>query len=264
MNKQAEGRASSASYGGLGRSVRVPKAAELAATHLRRQIVLGQLKEGDSLPSETALVEQFKLSRPTIREAIRVLESEGLITVRRGSRGGARIHVPDGDVAARYAGVVLQYRGTTLADVFDARAVIEPPCAGLLATHRTASDLKQLQAALDEADAAIDDPNPGVRLQQDFHSLVVELAGNETIKLLVGMLRQIIDTATFSKVARDAGTPSERAAQHAGHRSHRRLFEYIKARNAGAAEKLWRKHVVETSAYLNSGPTASTVLELLS
>lgn len=248
--------------GSIARTVRVPKTAELVAGHLRRQIVRGELREGDALPPETALMEQFGVSRPTLREAFRVLESEALITVRRGSHGGARVHVPNGDIAARYAGFVLQYRETTVADVLEARAVIEPPCAGMLATRRTARDLQRLRAAVDDADRAIDDPILGIRLQHEFHSLVVELAGNETVKVLVGMVGHIIDEATFSKVRREAGTPSERSAQHTGHRSHRRLVDYVEARDAEAAERLWRKHIVETTAWLTERAGASTVLEL--
>src|SRR5947207_2228594 len=96
--------------------VRVPKTAELVAAQLRRQIVRGELKEGDALPPEAALMEQFGVSRPTLREAFRVLESESLISIRRGSRGGARVHTPNGEVAARHAGLLLQVRGTTLGD----------------------------------------------------------------------------------------------------------------------------------------------------
>ncbi len=247
----------------VARAIRVPKTAELVAGYVRRQIVRGELQEGDALLPETALMEQFGVSRPTLREAFRVLESEALLTVRRGSHGGARVHVPKGDVAARYAGFVLQYRGTTLADLLEARAVIEPPCAGMLASRRSAADLRRLRTAVDEADRAIEDPNLGIRLQHEFHSLVVDLAGNETVKVLVGMVSDIIDAATFSKVARDAGTPGERAAQHTGHRSHRRLVEYIEVKDAAAAEQLWRKHIVETTAWLTDSPTASTVLELL-
>ena len=73
--------------------VRVPKTAELVASHLRRQIVRGELKEGDALPPESALMEQFGVSRPTLREAFRVLESEALISVRRGARA-ARVSTP--------------------------------------------------------------------------------------------------------------------------------------------------------------------------
>jgi DNA-binding FadR family transcriptional regulator len=245
-------------------AVRVPKTADLVAGHLRRQIVKGLLKEGDGLPSETALMERYGISRPTLREAFRVLESEALITVRRGSNGGARVHVPNGDVAARYAGLVLQYRGTTLADVLEARAVLEPPCAAKVALRCTKADLDRLHAALDQAAQAVDDPNVSIRLQHEFHSLIVDLTGSETVKVMIGMLGHIIDTATFSKVAREAGTPSERAAQHAGHRSHARLVEYIEAGDAAGAERLWRKHIVETTAFLTEGLTSSTVLELFS
>ncbi len=82
-------------------AVRVPKAGELVASHLRRQMVLGELKEGAQLAPESVLMEQFGVSRPTLREAFRILEAEGAITVRRGVRGGARVQVPDTDVAAK-------------------------------------------------------------------------------------------------------------------------------------------------------------------
>src|SRR3954469_23872896 len=107
----------------VGSVLRVPKMAELVAQRLRRQIVRGELTEGDALPSEAELMTQFGVSRPTLREAFRVLESEGLIRVRRGAHGGARVQTPNGDIAARYAGLVLEFRGTTLEDVYDARNI---------------------------------------------------------------------------------------------------------------------------------------------
>src|ERR1700729_4182654 len=93
----------------LGQRIRVPKTAELVAAELRRKIVRGELAEGDALPSEAALMADFAVSRPTLREAFRVLESESLISIRRGARGGARVQVPNGNVAASYAGLVLEY-----------------------------------------------------------------------------------------------------------------------------------------------------------
>src|SRR5437588_12748997 len=90
----------------FGSEVRVPKAAELVAAQRRREIVRGQLAEGAALPTESALVAQFGVSRPTLREAFRVLEAEALITVSRGARGGARVQVPKTEVAAGYAGLV--------------------------------------------------------------------------------------------------------------------------------------------------------------
>src|SRR5690349_4407942 len=87
----------------VGAHVRVPKSAELVAQSLRLRIVRGELREGDGLPPENVLMQQFGVSRPTLREAFRILESEQLITVHRGARGGGRVHAPNGDVAARYA-----------------------------------------------------------------------------------------------------------------------------------------------------------------
>ena len=80
--------------------MRVPKMAELLATRIRRQIILGQLAEGELLLPEAQLLEQSGVSRPTLREAFRILESESFIAVNRGSRGGARILAPKIDVAA--------------------------------------------------------------------------------------------------------------------------------------------------------------------
>lgn len=248
---------------GAGPRVRVPKTAELVAGALRRQIVRGDLKEGDALPSETALMEYFGVSRPTLREAFRVLEAEALITIHRGSHGGARVHTPNGDVAARYAGLVLEHRGATLADVYEARAVLEPPCAGILAARRTARDLSRLWRAVEEAEAAYEDGPKAAALQTDFHSLIIDLSRNETVRVLSGMLRHIIEIATLTRVERDAGTPQERHATHQGARSHRRLVELVEARDAEGAERLWRKHLTETSRFLLEGATASTVLELL-
>src|SRR3982074_3021475 len=108
-------------------NVRVPKTAELVAAYIRRQIVRGEISEGDALPSETILMGELAISRPTLREAFRILESEGLIDVRRGARGGARAQVPRHDIAARYTGLVLQHRGVTLAEVLDARVIVEAP-----------------------------------------------------------------------------------------------------------------------------------------
>ena len=115
---------------------RGPRAAALVAAYLRRQIVEGNIQDGDELPSEAVLMEQFDVSRPTLREALRVLESEGLLTVRRGAIGGSRVHAPDPKVAAQFAGRVLEHRGTTLADIRQVRLMLEPQCAKLVAEQQ--------------------------------------------------------------------------------------------------------------------------------
>src|SRR5206468_8691169 len=92
----------------LGRKSPSLKTAELVAGTLRRMVVDGQLKDGDFLPNEAELMAHFGVSRPTLREAVRVLESERLVEVRRGSRTGARVRVPGPEIVARPAGLLLE------------------------------------------------------------------------------------------------------------------------------------------------------------
>ena len=84
--------------------IRVPKTSELVADQIRRQIIRGDLNEGDSLPPEGTLLATLGISRPTLREAFRILEAESLISVVRGSRSGARVHRPSTELVSRYAG----------------------------------------------------------------------------------------------------------------------------------------------------------------
>ena len=247
----------------LGHRIRVPKTAELVAAELRRKIVRGELAEGDALPSEAALMEEFAVSRPTLREAFRVLESESLISIRRGARGGARVQVPNGNVAASYAGLVLEYRGTTLKDVYDARTFIEAPCAVLLAQRRTGGDLRRLREAVARAELLMDDPPAFIRAHMDFHALVVELARNETLSVLNGMVRHIIELANWSHVDLDAGSPENVRANKRGFRAHVRLVELVAAQQPADAEVLWRLHLQEAEDYLLRNRAMTTVLDLL-
>ena len=126
-------------------SLREPKMAERVATVLRRMMVRGEIAEGTMLPPESELMERFGVSRPTLREAFRVLESESLINVERGVRGGARVTRPQRQTLARYAGLILEYEGVTLKDVYDARALIETPLIVQLATNASRSAIAQLE-----------------------------------------------------------------------------------------------------------------------
>jgi DNA-binding FadR family transcriptional regulator len=247
----------------VGRQVRVPKTAELVAAQLRRKIIGGQLAEGDSLPAEAVLMAEFAVSRPTLREAFRVLESESLISIRRGARGGARVHTPEGSVAARYAGLVLEHRGTTLKDVYDARTRIETPCAGLLASRRDEDGLARLRTAVLRAQTLVGEPSAFIREHMRFHALVVELAGNQTLAVLNGMVRHIIELANWSHVDLDAGSAENVRANKRGFRAHVRLVELIAARQDAEAEALWRLHLQEAENYLLLNKSMTTVLDLL-
>lgn len=249
--------------GPVGRQVRVPKTAELVARSLRRQIIRGELGQGEALPPESALMEQFGVSRPTLREAFRVLEAESLIEVRRGVRGGARVNAPDPEVAARYAGLILEYRNATLGDVYYASAVIEPQCARLVAAKHTAADIERLRAALEREKAVLDDHLALVDAQDEFHTLLVQLTGSTTLDLLAGMLRYMVDRSNASQVAATGDSPEARADARKGHRTHVKLVDLIEAGKAEEAEKLWHRHITAATAVTAAGAGPKTILELL-
>jgi DNA-binding FadR family transcriptional regulator len=228
-------------------NVRVPKTAELVAAHIRRQIVRGDLEPGYALPPETVLMEEFTISRPSLREAFRILESEGLIIVRRGARGGARVQVPTGEAAARYAGLVLQYRGATLADVLEARVIVEAPAAGIVARRRDRSRAAaELQRSIDES-PPIDDPAYSSHFHE-FNRLVVALTESETLVLLTTMLESISDLATARYMA--APHPDDLQLARKANRTRAKLVQLVAEGSDDAAETLWRTHLNEAGRAL--------------
>src|SRR5882672_2893088 len=99
---------------------RPQKMAEHIAEQLRGQIIRRELADGDYLPLEPELCEFFQTSRPTMREAFRILEAEGLLDIRRGGRYGPQVCAPDPCVTARGLGLLLQYQDVDLGHVYDA------------------------------------------------------------------------------------------------------------------------------------------------
>lgn len=245
------------------RQLRIPKAAELIAADLRRQIVRHELSEGAGLPSEADLMAEFEVSRPTLREAYRILESEGLITVRRGARGGARVHMPRADVAARYTASVLQANGVLLSDVYEARTIIEAPAAGILAARRSKKDIAALRLINDEADAAATDPVAFLDAHHRFHNAVSDLAGNRTIALFARMIDAILDAADVQHVEARLADETELLAGHRAQRAHVKFINLLEAGDAPEAEKLWRKHLSEAGQHITSTDEAKTTLDVM-
>ncbi|MFE5027447.1 FadR/GntR family transcriptional regulator [Streptomyces sp. NPDC056656] len=244
----------------VGRLVRAPKTGELIATDLRRQIVRGVLKPGDTLPPELQLMEQYGVSRPTLREAFRILEAETLISVRRGSRGGAMVTSPNPSVAARYVGLLLQIQGTTLDDVYEARMIAEPACARLLAKRRTKRDLAdlgevvdRLQAAVDARGDALPEPAEWSRLTHLFHELVMERSGNRTLAVQGAMLQDIVAMHLMIRVSRNFDATESPERFHRAIKAYRKLLALLEAKDADAAERHWRAHMKAAAEYLLRG-----------
>ena len=220
--------------------VRPRKSAEIIAGHLRLAIVNGEIAKGEMLPVERDLIESFGVSRATMREALRILESEGLLEVTRGARGGARVVGPTLALAAHAVGMVLQAEDTRLADVQVARQVIEPPAARMVA-ERPRRERKAivvaLRAKVDAQRAALDSAEYPF-LTMTFHEALVQFSGNRTLSTFLLVLHEIHEGVAAHLSRQATGTNvRERVINY-----HERLIELIDAGDGAAAESLWREY----------------------
>lgn len=224
-----------------GGAVRSPKTAELVAGTLRRMVVDGTLKEGDFLPNEAELMTHFGVSRPTLREAVRVLEAERLVEVRRGSRTGARVRVPGPEIVARPAGLLLELSGATVADVMVARSGTEPMAARLLAESGNTEAFDELERMLTEDIPAGYESGRLAEATGVFHLRVVQLSGNTTLSIIAGMLHEI--TVRHTEVALRGERSLSKADYDKLLRSYRRLLKLVRAGDGAGAEAHWRIHL---------------------
>lgn len=232
------------------------------ADEIRRLIIEGRLVEGELLGHEPELIERFGVSRPSLREALRILEAEGLITVVRGVHGGVRIHQPDHRQAARTAALVLQARNVPLADVFEARTIIEPAAVREVAQGRGRSAAaKELRALIAEQEEIIDDPDAFGKVNARFHERLVSLAGNQTLTVLVEMLNEVVTRAVTAVSEVEADEDSV-ATRRRGIRSQQRLATLIENGDADGAEAHWRTHMGVVGRVM-LGQQAKTVVDLL-
>jgi DNA-binding FadR family transcriptional regulator len=232
------------------------------ADELRRLIVSGRLSEGDSLGKEPELVERFGVSRPSLREALRILEAEGLISVVRGMLGGIVVHEPDSRTTARTAALVLQARNVSLADVHEARSLLEPMAVRVVASLRSrrtaAAELRRL---IDEQMRAIAEPEAFGRANARFHERLVALAGNQTLSIVAEMLNEIVARAVTA-VSRTGPARDSVATRRRGIRSQERLVSLIEAGKAAEAEAHWRAHMTVVGRVL-LGQRATSVVDLM-
>lgn len=223
---------------------RRPKAAEIVAAELRRQIVTGRLKPGDKLHPENVLQTEFAISRPTLREALRLLESESLITISRGQHGGARVTSIDLRTAARQAGVFLQVEGTTLQDVWLARTVLEPPAVALLASRRNPAAFAELEANIAAArEAAHRDLIRYADLSAEFSMLIMKHCGNRTLHLFAALIHDIIRRQHEHVTVRTVSNAGVDKLRQANIRSRAKALELMRSGAPAAAETFWRAHL---------------------
>ncbi|MEU7550874.1 FCD domain-containing protein [Streptomyces sp. NPDC044571] len=167
------------------------------------------------------------------------------------------MNAPDPRVAARYLGLILEYRQTRLGEMFQLLGAIEAPCARQLATRHTPGDIGRLHEALATEAAAKGDARALAEAEASFHATLVELSGNRAVTAL---------SETLQCVFYDAGSPHVATARKGRTRAdqdvHAKLVELVQAGKADEAEAHWLAHIAAMEKEI-SASGANTRLELL-
>lgn len=226
--------------------VRVPKAAELIARKIKQRIVNRELAEGELLPPEVKLMEEFGVSRPTIREAYRILETEHLVSVTRGAKGGAVVHRPDTSLITSHILLALAWENATVVDVYETRATVEPAVVRRVAEVAAHLVKDRLQPLVDEAFDKADDVSQVADILTKFLDELLDLSGNPLLKFMYLSVREVLgrhQSIAMAEARRAKGVASSRVELHAFLNSYQILVKLMSERKAVEAEEHWRCHV---------------------
>jgi DNA-binding FadR family transcriptional regulator len=220
--------------------ISVPKTYDVLAEQLRRTILDGRLEEGARLPTERELVSLTGLSRGSVREALRMLQVEGLARPRPGRFGGNVVSRPDNDLMAHFVGQFVISRQLPLRTVHETRETIEPALARLAAIHRSDEDLARLRAL--NADLAVADLTAAqfATINVTWHNAVAAASKNDLMAALLYAMSNGVIAATTDVVY---DSPD---IHQAVWRVHERIIDAIADRDGDAAFRRMERHVKAT------------------
>ena len=227
-------------------AVVVPKASDVLAAKLRELILSSGLAEGTPLPTERELVAQSGLSRTSVREALRVLETEGLVQTKAGRNGGSQVRRPGRESISRSFELFVRSHGVRFEALLEAREAIEPAAAGLAAVHRADGDLAEMARLHEALERVGDDISEHVRLNLAWHRAVMRASRNELLIAFFDAIAQSVQAATESQALNSAEVRREVVHAHA------RVLDAIKAQDAEAAFRRMQRHVGAYTATVKS------------
>lgn len=219
---------------------------ETIARQIAKDIVARDLEVGAKLPPEAVMIEQLGVARATLREALRLLEVQGLIAIKPGPGGGPVVAGAPSLAFGRTSTLFFQMRGATFRELNEARLVLEPLMARLAAERQDASGLERLARSVSSGqDTVVGDDRSWAQSSADFHGVVTSMSGNRILDLIVESLKEV----WFDRVA---GTIYGPEARERVRKEHEAVARAIAAGNGARAERLMRKHMEEFTAEVAS------------
>jgi GntR family transcriptional regulator, transcriptional repressor for pyruvate dehydrogenase complex len=220
--------------------VSVDRVSQVIVDQVKVLIRDGRLQPGDRLPSERDLCQRFGVSRVTVREALRVLEAGGLLTIRVGAHGGAFLTSPSAERLSEGLANLISVSSLTAANVTEARIIVELGILPLAVERATSDDVSALFAMVDEAAHALEAGAYSVEMSAAFHIRVAECTHNPAIAMLVQSFhRPLLMSLAESHQSAPMG--------YRGIDEHRKLSQAIKDRDLDAARKIATTHLDRTA-----------------
>lgn len=218
--------------------IRTQKTAEVVARHLAEFMIKNDLQEGSRLPAEKAMLELLGVGRGTLREALRLLEANGIVSIRTGPRGGPIVRRPQAGDLGETLMLLLQFEKTTLAEIYAARAAIEPVVTASAATRITDEELSQLAHTVEAISSESCDAATFREQNALFHALISQASDNSVLRLLSDALRALAEDVM-------AGVEHDGKTRKAGAEAHRLILDALQTGDAEAAERASLAHLME-------------------
>jgi GntR family transcriptional repressor for pyruvate dehydrogenase complex len=217
--------------------VSVARASSAIADQIRAAIIGGQLKEGERLPPERTLAEQFEVSRVTVRDALRALEAMGLIRVRVGARGGAFVTAPTGSVIGQTMSDMMMMSAVTPEDVVEARLIVELGTVTMACVRATDEDLALLRELCERGRRALANRTYTRELSWDFHALLAKAVHNAAVD---GLTQSFRSSLSMHPIRTREGTKAFELTMD----EHLRILDALERRDGGAARTAMAQHLL--------------------
>ena len=224
-------------------SIKTRRLSDEIVRQIKEAMFAGKLQAGDKLPTERELAERFETSRASVREALRTLEPEGLIRVKKGVVGGIFIADVDHRPAAKSFQTLFQLRKVSIHQIAEVRLIFEPMAARLAAERAGPDDLRELEQEIEKMSAAVTEKELPRFYDLKFHLLIARAARNPILELLAESMLGVASKA-ITEIH-----PSRDTLRHVLSR-HRRVLEAVRGRDPNAAFQAMLDHIVDVQTRL--------------
>ena len=233
-----------AGKGDLLTRVSIGRISEVIVEQVRLLIRQGQLAAGDRLPSERELCERFGVSRVTVREALRVLEANGLVEIRVGARGGAFVTAPSSRLVGEGIADLITLASLTAVEVTESRMVFELGIVPLVCERATHADIDALYEICDRSAEALEGDEYPLELSAEWHTRYAQAAHNRAVAMLVESLHGPL-LMSLERARQAAPLHGRRGVEE-----HRALVDAIAKKNVRKATELMTRHLNRTAERL--------------